>query len=330
MATAKPKAAAPSEEATQYREPTSLNLRQRKLRVLQDVEGVVKRGQTQFGERYKYAKIDDVMAAVRPSMAAHGVDLDFTIDAGLSSRTEFGPTKNGVMQFITTLWVDFALVNADEPTDFLVAKMVGEGIDTGDKGTGKALSYAYKNYLLKTFLLPSGDEGDLEAFAPAETHEPAASSQPKRAEASDLNPDHRKAQGAFFAALNAEGIAKERAQEWLKRNYGIASTKELTTEQLKGARAWALEFTKNSVVMQELTAQGGLDLMEVAKHISATYGVESPAQLNLAEWQELIAWAGKGGAVEKTEDEEDMMDLDSFTKAAAEKLDATPEEGEEA
>ena len=337
MATEKPKAAAPSEEAAAYAEPTSLNLRQRKLRVLQDVEMVVKRGQTQFGDRFKYAKIDDVMAAVRPSMARHGLDLDFSIDHELSSRGEFGATKNGVMQFITTLWVRFELLNADEPADKVSCLMVGEGIDTGDKGTGKALSYAYKNYLLKTFLLPSGDEADNEAHETGTAAPRSANAQEKKygraeeyASAEDTpEAEHLKAQRAFFAALKHEGIAKEQAQEWLKRNYGEASTKVLSAEQLKGARAWALGYQKAQKAMQEAASLYGLDLMAVAKRISSEYGVENPAALTLAEWDDLRRWAVKHATpAQKTEDEEDMDSLDSFTTRASETLDATQEDEE--
>jgi len=328
-----------AEAATpEYPAPTDLNLYQRQARVMADVELVVKRGQTQFGERFKYAKIDDVMAALRPSMARHGLVVEFDVDIAHSSRSEYGATKSGTMQWLHTVWVNLELVNADAPDDRRSCLMVGEGIDTGDKGVGKALSYAYKNFLLKTFLLPSGDEADNEAFDSSTTKPVRVQQEKKRAEefagVSDAEAqadlEHRRAQSGFFAALNEQGIAKDLARDWLKRNHGVESTKVATTEQLKGARAWALGYQEAQKAVQEGTSKGGLDLMLVARHISEAFGVESPGVLTLAEWQELGGWVARQTAKSAAEaqDDEDLAQLDSFTKRAAEVLDATEEEPE--
>jgi len=322
MATEKTNPKAPPEEATAYPEASSLTIAQRICRVIIDADRVVKRGQTKFGEQYSYARIDDVMAALREPMARHGLVLHWSM--AHREVSEYGPTKNGVMQWRHTVLVDFALKNADlgdeEPWK---TTLEGDAIDTGDKGMGKALSYAFKNYLLKTFLLPSGDEADNEA------HEVTPQAAPAQQQRSPEEEAHRKAQSAFFAALGDLGMDKDAAKalalEWLKRNYKLESTKVATVDQLKGARAWALGYKEAMQKVQTATSQGGVDLMAVAKHISETYGVDNPGTLNLAEWAELAAWVAKAPA-ESPEDAEDMAALDSFTKAAGEKLDATPEE----
>ena len=48
--------------------------------------------------------------------------------------------------------------NCDDPADFIEVDYPGFGIDQGDKGPGKALSYAFKYALLKTFCLETGEQ----------------------------------------------------------------------------------------------------------------------------------------------------------------------------
>jgi len=70
-------------------------------------------------------------------------------------------------------------VNVDDPKDRTATTHIGYGIDSsekdgrisvGDKGPGKAISYAFKYALLKTFCLETGDDPDNDANS---AYEPA-------------------------------------------------------------------------------------------------------------------------------------------------------------
>jgi hypothetical protein len=50
--------------------------------------------------------------------------------------------------------------NIDDPQDFIDVESCGHGIDTQDKGPGKAQSYAVKYALLKALGLETGDDAD--------------------------------------------------------------------------------------------------------------------------------------------------------------------------
>jgi len=65
----------------------------------------------------------------------------------------------GQNEHLTELTVEFVWVNADNPEETIVCPWYGQGLDTGEKGVGKALTYAEKYFLLKFFNIPT-DEDD--------------------------------------------------------------------------------------------------------------------------------------------------------------------------
>lgn len=60
-------------------------------------------------------------------------------------------------QAITSYW----LVNIDNPEEREEMMSAGHGQDSADKGSGKALTYAYKYLQLRAFALPSGEDPDM-------------------------------------------------------------------------------------------------------------------------------------------------------------------------
>jgi len=50
------------------------------------------------------------------------------------------------------------LVNMDKPDDFIEHTCVGQGMDAGDKGPGKAHTYAMKVMLVKGFGIETGED----------------------------------------------------------------------------------------------------------------------------------------------------------------------------
>ncbi|MEI6451245.1 MAG: ERF family protein [Actinomycetes bacterium] len=138
-------------------------LAQRLAAVMGDVPYIQKGGKTQSGPSFRYVKHDDVVALVRPALVKHGVAFLATVRPESVSCTEHGVTKSGSVRYKTTLQLEMTFVNTDDAGDAYSVSFPGEGIDTDDKGSGKALSYAIKNGLLKTFLIESGDEADNEA-----------------------------------------------------------------------------------------------------------------------------------------------------------------------
>lgn len=60
---------------------------------------------------------------------------------------------------LTTVNVTYRIANTDGD-DYVDVVSTGEGADTQDKAAGKAMTYAYKYALLRTFAIPSGEDTD--------------------------------------------------------------------------------------------------------------------------------------------------------------------------
>ena len=127
-----------------------LNIHQRIAAVMREVTYIQK--ERKAGMQYTIVSHDKVTAKCRPALLSNGVIYYpvkcETVQSG--NRTECNMT------------VRFA--NIDEPQDFIDVETCGYGIDTQDKGPGKAQSYAVKYALLKALGLETGDDADHDAI----------------------------------------------------------------------------------------------------------------------------------------------------------------------
>lgn len=129
---------------------------QKVLNVMASVDSVAKNGRNTF-QKYDYVTEADILAAIRGSL----IDNKLLI---LPSVKEVRHDTRGESAFITLL-MEFTVVDAETGESF-VSPFVGTGEDKGDKGAYKALTGAMKYFLLKTFLIPTGDDPENDS-APA-------------------------------------------------------------------------------------------------------------------------------------------------------------------
>ena len=129
-------------------EPKEFNILQRLNAVMGEISYVQK--DKKEGMKYSVVSHDVVTAKVRLSLVKHGVVY---YPAEMSSEQDGNRTQ-------VKLVVRF--VNIDDPSDFIDVHGLGYGIDTQDKGPGKAVSYAVKYCLLKALGLETGDDPDVE------------------------------------------------------------------------------------------------------------------------------------------------------------------------
>lgn len=134
------------------------NVYQRIHKVMQELSFIAK-GDKKVNGMYAYVSHDAVTAAVREQAVKHGL----VIYADVLSHETTGNT--------TVVTVELNVVNIDNPTDRLVTKAFGYGVDPSDKGPGKSVSYAVKMAMLKTFCLETGEadieKDDIKRDAPA-------------------------------------------------------------------------------------------------------------------------------------------------------------------
>ena len=132
------------------------------LGVMKDI-GAVSKDKTcksNFGS-YKFRGIDDVMNALHPAMVKNGI---FVVPEVKENIREVVTTKSGTQMnhSICTIRYEFF---ADDGS-CLECTVVGEGMDTGDKATNKAMSVAFKYACFQTFCIPTEDMIDPDAERP--------------------------------------------------------------------------------------------------------------------------------------------------------------------
>ena len=116
--------------------------------VMKDVEYLQKDDKVSFGNTsYKAISEEKVTQSVRAAMQKHGLVI---------IPIEQEHTKEGTL---TTVNVKYQITDVDNG-ESIIAVSSGTGADTQDKGVGKAMTYAYKYLLLRTFAIPTGDDPD--------------------------------------------------------------------------------------------------------------------------------------------------------------------------
>lgn len=119
--------------------------------------------------KYKAVSERDIIDAVKPLEAKHGV-YSYPVSRRvlesnvLETETQYG-TKTTFMTRIETV---YRFVNMDKPDEYIEIVSFAEGIDSQDKGSGKAMTYADKYALMKAYKISTGDDPDQEASQPVE------------------------------------------------------------------------------------------------------------------------------------------------------------------
>lgn len=121
------------------------NIHQRLLAVMGEVDYVQKEAKKEK-MMYSFVSHDAVTAKVRPVLVKHGV---------LVVPTVVESSQDGNRTYAN---IQVAFINVDAPEDKIVVNYFGYGIDTQDKGPGKAVSYAVKYAYLKVLGLETGDD----------------------------------------------------------------------------------------------------------------------------------------------------------------------------
>ena len=142
---------------------TTKNIYQRISAVMTEVEYLNKDKQVGEGNySYKAVSEESVTANVRKQLIKHGLVM---FPVAQAHRHEELPRvdrygKDSVLS-LTTVDVTYKLVNVDNPLEFELIASSGTGVDPQDKGVGKAMTYAFKYALLRTFAIPTGNDPDM-------------------------------------------------------------------------------------------------------------------------------------------------------------------------
>ena len=142
-----------------------LNLYQKINKIMSEIEylkkddKVVTNARTNAG--YKAITEEKVTSEIRKGLVKYGIVI-IPIEQEHSREDERLKDQygNDKINRITTVNVKYRIQNTDDKEDYIIASSSGTGVDTQDKGVGKAMTYAYKYLLLRTFAIPTGEDPD--------------------------------------------------------------------------------------------------------------------------------------------------------------------------
>ena len=148
-----------------------MNIYQKMLLATAQIEKVAKNLRVEMG-RGSYTAVSeaDVLAAVKPIEIEHGiysypVARNVIETATLTTSKEYNGNKTESNQLFMRLETVYRFVNTEKPDEFIDITTYGDGIDSGDKAPGKAMTYADKYALLKAYKIETGDDPDKEGSA---------------------------------------------------------------------------------------------------------------------------------------------------------------------
>lgn len=124
--------------------------------ILAEAEAV-KKNKSNSQQGFKYRSIDDMFNALHNLFAKNKVFISFNIKEKNTEIIE----QNNKLLFKTSLLIEYVFTYEDGSS--VSTTTYSEALDFGDKGTGKALSYALKYVLMQMFLIPTEDVSDNDA-----------------------------------------------------------------------------------------------------------------------------------------------------------------------
>ena len=152
-----------------------MNIYQKMSAVTNELQTVAKNltVQTTKTSSYKAVSERDIIDAVKPLEIKHGIysypyDRQIIESQTLESESEYQGKVTKKTTFFSRIKTIYRFVNTDKPDEFIDMITFAEGIDSQDKGSGKAMTYADKYALMKAYKISTGDDPDQNASE--ETH----------------------------------------------------------------------------------------------------------------------------------------------------------------
>lgn len=161
-------------------------------------------------QKFMYRGVDDVMNALNPAFIKHKL---FMVPEVVSQTREERKTANGKNLIYSVLSVKYTFYAEDGSSIYTIVP--GEGSDSGDKASNKAMSAAFKYACFQVFCIPTDEMPDPDAETPPPSR-PAL-------EAKYVN--------TLFAEVKRTGVGLR----GVLAKYKVADVHDLTLENWKDA-----------------------------------------------------------------------------------------------
>ena len=144
-----------------------------KMQLITNEIGVVEKGlQVRVTDKSSYKAVSerDVLDAVKPIEQKYRVfslPISRRIIAQdvLEKVSEYNGKTSKTYTMYMRIETTYRFYNIDKPDEYIDTITYADGLDTGDKASGKAMTYADKYALMKAYKISTGDDPDKEASA---------------------------------------------------------------------------------------------------------------------------------------------------------------------
>lgn len=166
---------------------------------------------------FKYRGIDAVMNAINPALVKNHV---FIVPEVLDQQRQERTTNKGAVLIYSICRIKYTFYAEDG--SFIEAVTVGEGMDSGDKATNKAMAIAFKYACFQVFCIPTEEMKDPDEETP----------DPVKPQFTPATPEQLHKINEFVDAY-AEMCENAKAVDimnQLKKMYNFSSTFDISTE----------------------------------------------------------------------------------------------------
>lgn len=150
-------------------EEKKMNIYQKMAAITAELQTVAKNLDVKAGGgSYKAVSERDIIDAVKPLEEKYGIysypaDREVIESSILENEKTYNGNTTKTSSFFTRMKTTYMFINIDNPDERITTVTFSEGIDTQDKGSGKAMTYADKYALMKAYKISTGDDPDQNA-----------------------------------------------------------------------------------------------------------------------------------------------------------------------
>ena len=198
-----------------------MNIYESMTKIMEEVPAVGKE-KTNTTQHFKYRSIDDVMNAIQPLLAKYKV---FPVPEVLEQKREERVGTKGGNLIYSVCKIKYRFYAEDG--SFIEAITIGEGMDSGDKASNKAMAAAMKYAICQILCIPTEEIKDPDGESPEGSKPTEKTDEQKMEEDLDTLVTEGEAK-TIYAIMIQKGLDVEKQ---LLVNYNITNTKDLTKRQ---------------------------------------------------------------------------------------------------
>ena len=198
-------------------------------KIMNDIGSIGKDATNDF-DKYKFRSIDAVYNALQPALSRNGV---FIIPRVLESHETTGKTKSGGDNIRVKVKVEYEICASDGSS--VKSIFEGEGIDTSDKATNKAVQAAFKYMLTQLFCIAFEGSEDSDKESPEVTNQQTKQAPPPPLQKNNLQskfPNHEE----LIKRFQQLGISKVHIESKFQKSIINFSKEEISEPIIIGKK----------------------------------------------------------------------------------------------